>query len=94
MSPKYRGELLPIAVDVALYLSPFIGFAGVVGTAAALYGVHRDPPAPARLEIVIPPNEHRLSCVGEHLLRVSLPEGKYDFVPVADCLQDNVKLEP
>lgn len=85
MSPKYREELLPNAVAVALYLSPFIAFAGLVGTGAAIYGVHRDPPAPASLEIVVTPNEHRLSCVSEHLLRVSMQEGKYDFVPVADC---------
>jgi hypothetical protein len=85
MSPKYREELLPAAAGVALILSPFIAFAGLLGTSAAIYGVHRDPPDQTNLEIVVTPNEHRLSCIGEHMLKVSLQEGKYDFVPVADC---------
>jgi hypothetical protein len=87
-------DTLSASFKVAECLAFFAAFGGVVGTGAALYGIHHNPPTPKILEIDIPRQDHDLSCVGKHILKITSQDGRYNLEPIIHCSETDPLAQP
>jgi hypothetical protein len=77
-------------ITTAFFVGPAAAFLGLIGAGAAISGIQHDPQPQERHEITVADNQTRLKCMSEHVLRVTLHDGKYDLINVGDCVESDV----